>query len=301
MNTYKKFCPNVFVAVCETKHEKGDEIVVTTKRGKENKHIVHNLVGYTGTQENPLYLYSITRCDGFNVQERAKKKASKLEGFAENADKRSADYYEKANKHKDFLALGEPIKVGHHSERRHRKIIDQAWNNMGKSVAESDKAEEYRRRAEYWKHKENDVNLSMPESLDYYEFKLKEAKKKHKFYKENPNKREHSFSLTYANKEVKEMQKNVELAIKLWGNPEEVAQIDKEKQQAAEEKAAKNSKKQDVIKENGGFFAFNTDQFKEGVQRIKEEGYLLEGEKVKHVIAGLYMPSKNVDNYLKAL
>ncbi|MCB0744227.1 MAG: DUF3560 domain-containing protein [Ignavibacteriae bacterium] len=301
MNIYKKYCPNVFVAVCEEKHEKGDEITITTKYGKENEHIVHNLVGYSGTQENPLFLYSITRKDGFTHQERAKRKAERLEGYAGNADKRSYEYYEKSNEHRGFLSLGEPIKIGHHSERRHRKIIDQAWNNMGKSVAESDKAKEYRRRAEYWKHKENDINLSMPESLDYYEFKLMEAKEKHKFYKENPDKREHSYSLTYANKAVKEMQKNVELAVKLWGNPEEVAQMDEEKKQAAEKKAAKTSKKKDAIKEYGGFFAFNTDQFKEGIQRIKEEGYLLEGEKVKHLMAGLYMPSKNIDNYLKTL
>jgi len=26
MNTYKKYCPNVFVAQCEEKHEKGDTI-----------------------------------------------------------------------------------------------------------------------------------------------------------------------------------------------------------------------------------------------------------------------------------
>lgn len=48
---------------------------------------------------------------------------------------------------------------------------------MGKSVAESDKAEEYSRRAEYWEAKASKINLSMPESLEYYEFKLEEAKK----------------------------------------------------------------------------------------------------------------------------
>ena len=27
MNTYKKYCPNVFVAQCEEKHEKGETIM----------------------------------------------------------------------------------------------------------------------------------------------------------------------------------------------------------------------------------------------------------------------------------
>lgn len=44
MNTYKKYCPNVFVAKTEREYNKGDEIILTTKRGKENVHIVHNLV-----------------------------------------------------------------------------------------------------------------------------------------------------------------------------------------------------------------------------------------------------------------
>ena len=44
MNTYHKFVPNVFLAKCEEKHEKGDEILVTTKYGKENECIVFNLI-----------------------------------------------------------------------------------------------------------------------------------------------------------------------------------------------------------------------------------------------------------------
>lgn len=44
MNTYHKICPNVFLAKCDGKHEKGETIDVTTKYGKENKSIVFNLV-----------------------------------------------------------------------------------------------------------------------------------------------------------------------------------------------------------------------------------------------------------------
>ena len=44
MNTYQKFVPNVYLAKCEEKHEKGDEILVTTKYGKENECIVFNLI-----------------------------------------------------------------------------------------------------------------------------------------------------------------------------------------------------------------------------------------------------------------
>jgi len=40
----------------------------------------------------------------------------------------------------------------------------------------------------------------------------------HKLMKETPkNERPHSYSLTYAKKEVNNMQKNYEMALKLWG------------------------------------------------------------------------------------
>lgn len=34
MNTYSKYCPNVFLAKCTDRHEKGDTVLVTTKYGK---------------------------------------------------------------------------------------------------------------------------------------------------------------------------------------------------------------------------------------------------------------------------
>ena len=55
MNTYYKFVPNVFLAKCDEKHEKGEEIAVTTKYGKENDCIVFNLI----FERDGFYYYSI--------------------------------------------------------------------------------------------------------------------------------------------------------------------------------------------------------------------------------------------------
>lgn len=215
MNTYSKYVPNVFIAKCTEKHEKGETIQLETKYGKEHECIVFN---YIGTNKDGFYFYSIVRADGFNHQEWAKKRAEKLQNAALNAEKKSDEYYNRSNKDRGFLSLGEPIKVGHHSERRHRKIIEQAQNNMSKCVEMSKKAEEYESRIKYWADKANSINLSMPESLEYYEFKLEQAKAEHEGYKNGTIKREHSFSLTYAKKHVNEIQKQLDLAIKLWGD-----------------------------------------------------------------------------------
>lgn len=212
MNSYHKLCPNVFLAKCDAKHEKGETINVTTKYGKENESIVFNLM----FEKDGFYYYSIVRADGFNVQEWAKNRAERRRSWAMSADAKSEEYYNKSNKDKDFLSLAEPIKIGHHSERRHRKALDDAWNNMGKSVEMMDKAEEHRRKAEYWERRASEINLSMPDSVDYYEHKLEQAKEYHEGLKSGKYKREHMYSLTYAKKAVNEAQKNYDLAKKLW-------------------------------------------------------------------------------------
>lgn len=212
MNTYTKFCPNVFLAKCSEKHERGEIIPVTTKYGKENESIVFNLI----FEREGFYYYSIVRADGFNAQERAKAKAERYSQWAASAENKSMEYYEASNEGRDFLSLGEPIKVGHHSEKRHRALIDRNWNRMGKCVEMSKKAEEHESKAEYWESRANDINLSMPESVEYYEHRLQQAKERHEGLKNGTIARDHSFSLTYAKKEVNEQENNLKLAQRLW-------------------------------------------------------------------------------------
>lgn len=214
MNTYVKYAPNVFVAKCEEQYEKGEVIEVTTKYGKENECIVFNLVG----KKDGFYYYSIVRADGFNVQEWAKAKAERRREWASSAERKSTEYLERSNKDSEFLSLGEPIKVGHHSEKRHRRIIEEVHSDMGKCVEYSNKAEEHESKAEYWARRANTINLSMPESIEYYEHKLEVAKERHEGLKSGKYPREHAYSLTYAKKDVNEAQKNFDLAKKLWGD-----------------------------------------------------------------------------------
>ena len=302
-NIYSKYCANVFAAKCTEKHERGEVIILTTKYGKENECKVHNFLHKT---RDGYFLHSITRADGFNHQEHAKKKAEKLNGYADNADHRSAEAWKASQEGKDFLSLGEPIKIGHHSERRHRALISRNWARMDKSIAESHKAEDYRNRAEYWKERANKINLSQPESLNFFEFKLEEAKKHHADLKANPEKRVHSYSLTYANKEVKELTNKVETAVKLWGDPEDIAQLNKEQEEEAKVKTLKGKKNKNInelIQEFGGFFHFGQDieKFKQKYNELKEAGKVEEGEKVTHIKAGLYIPVKHKDTFIKAL
>jgi hypothetical protein len=213
MNTYIKFAPNVFLAKCTEKHEKSEIIPVTTKYGKENECIVFNLIG----QKDGYFYYSIVRADGFNSQEWAARKAEKLATAFTNAEQKSNEYYHRSHEMVENIPLGQPILVGHYSEKGHRRLLDKSWAAMGKSVEFSDKAKEYEDRIEYWQSRANAINLSMPESIEFYEFELERAKVKHEGLKNGTIERTHSFSLTYAKKEVNEVEKKLKLARQLWG------------------------------------------------------------------------------------
>ena len=212
MNTYAKYCPNVFLAKCTELHDKGETIEMTTKYGQTHDCIVFNLI----YKKDGFYYYSIVRADGYNVQERAKEKADKYQNWSNSAQQKSNQYFEASQEGRDFLSLAEPIKVGHHSEKRHRALIDRNWNRMGKCVAESEKAEQHEGKAEYWESKAKDINLSMPESVEYFEYKVEAAREYHEGVKSGKYPRQHSFTLTYAKKALNEAESNLKTAIKLW-------------------------------------------------------------------------------------
>jgi hypothetical protein len=214
MNTYKKYTANVYAAKCEEQHEKGEVIEMTTKYGQTHDCIVFNLVGRD--REGSFY-YSIVRADGYNVQERAKAKAERYQNWANAAESKSNQLWEASSEGRDFLALGEPIKIGHHSEKRHRALIERNHNRMSKAVEVGKKVEEHESKSDYWSKKANDINLSMPESLEFYEYKLEEAKMHHEGLKNGSIERSHSFSLTYAKKDVNKFEDLLKDAKRLWG------------------------------------------------------------------------------------
>ncbi len=213
MNTYSKYCPNVWVAKCSEKHDKGETIILTTKYGKKNECLVWNFL----YEKDGFYFYSITRADGFNSQERARAKAERYEGFADNARKRSDEAFDKSQKAVEGIPFGQPILVGHHSEGMHRAAIKRSDNAMRKSVEESDKAEHYDNKAAYWERMADKIDLSMPESIGFFEHKLEQAKEYHEGLKSGKYPKQHSYSVTYANNAVREAEKNLATAKKLWG------------------------------------------------------------------------------------
>ncbi|MEA4919364.1 MAG: DUF3560 domain-containing protein [Clostridiaceae bacterium] len=210
MNKFKKYCPNVWVAECDEEYEKGEIIELETKYGKAVECEVYNLIA----QKNDKYYYSIVRIEDRTY---AQRKAERYNNSAVNHMAKSEQYANASQEGREFLSLGEPIKVGHHSEKRHRALIERNWNRMGKSVECAEKAKEAERKAEYWENKADEITLAMPESIDYFSDQLEKAVAYHEGLKNGSIEREHSYSLAYASKEVKELKKKVEIAELLWG------------------------------------------------------------------------------------
>lgn len=217
MNKFKKYCPNVWIAECDEEYEKGEIIQLETKYGKEVDCEVYNFIGYTGTKESPKYCYSIVRIEDKTYAER---KAERYANASVNSQKKQNEWFDKAQEGREFLSLGEPIKVGHHSEKRHRALIERNWKRIENGVALNDKIEEQERKAKYWENKATEITLAMPESLEHFSSKLEKAIAYHKGLKDGTIEKTHSYSLAYASKEVRELKKKVEIAKLLWGEQE---------------------------------------------------------------------------------
>lgn len=72
---------------------------------------------------------------------------SRLEERAEKAEARAAAAHNSARGTLDGIPMGQPILVGHHSERRHRRDLERADARMRRSAEEAAKAERLRQRA----------------------------------------------------------------------------------------------------------------------------------------------------------
>jgi len=83
-----------------------------------------------------------------NIKPNWAKKAERAAGLAQKHDARSDEAYDRAHKKLDAIPFGQPILVGHHSEKRHRSDLRKINRLEKKGREESEIAEKYQRRAE---------------------------------------------------------------------------------------------------------------------------------------------------------
>ena len=106
------------------------------------------------TQEKPLELESAPAL-GYDEQEARRvfesKKDAKLEAYTRLAEKNRHESEAAGNRAhaiSDMIPMGQPILIGHHSERRHRRDLERIHSLTDKAIEAGEKAEHYEKKTE---------------------------------------------------------------------------------------------------------------------------------------------------------
>lgn len=78
-----------------------------------------------------------------NFEQRKQNRIDYAREQAEKQKKDSERYSENANSMASHIPMGQPILVGHHSEKTHRRHLGQIWGNMEKATKADGKAQYY--------------------------------------------------------------------------------------------------------------------------------------------------------------
>ncbi len=113
------------------------------------------------------------------------KQAYREDRYAELADKHrkaSNACYSAAKQIGDMIPMGQPILVGHHSERRHRKDIERIDNNMRASI-EHDKTADYYEGKLASMRSNRAISSDDPDALEKLKAKLNDLEESQEFMK----------------------------------------------------------------------------------------------------------------------
>lgn len=105
--------------------------------------------------------------------ERKTNRIDKFEKYSENAASRAQCAFKKVDSILSVIPPGQPILVGHQSEKRHRRDIARMDSGMRKGVEENEKAD-------YFNHRASSLNYEikrMTESRQYVANRIDEARK----------------------------------------------------------------------------------------------------------------------------
>ena len=134
-----------------------------------------------------------------DYEERQERKKELYQERAEQAKKRSQAHYKRHNDIASIIPMGQPILIGHHSEKRHRKDLDRIDNEMRKSIQESEKADYYRNKID---NINNNIAISSddPKAIEKLQAKIKELEKAKLEVKARPHE---WYELTYLNADIR--------------------------------------------------------------------------------------------------
>lgn len=118
-----------------------------------------------------------------DYEERKQERIERYKERAEKAKKNSGGLYEEARKMASVIPLGQPILVGHYSEKSDRAFRNRIDRKQRKSCEESEKADYWERRARA-AEKNNSISSDDPEAARKLKVKIEKAEKLQEAMKE---------------------------------------------------------------------------------------------------------------------
>lgn len=141
-----------------------------------------------------------------DYEERKRNRIERYKELSKKAKERS-EMYSNSNANRILeMTSGQPILIGHHSERKHRKLIERAHNDIKKSIEMDNKSNFYSNRAE---NAENSkvIYADDPKVIEKLEEKLERLENERNSIKN----REHStWELTNIGAIIRETKKRIE-------------------------------------------------------------------------------------------
>lgn len=110
-------------------------------------------------------------------KERQEARAERYRQYADNADRRATAAFNASNDAVAGIVPGQPILVGHHSEKAHRRAIEKSNDAMSRCVRESEKAAYYRQKAEAVENNDK-IYLGDDDAIERLEEKIADLTKR---------------------------------------------------------------------------------------------------------------------------
>lgn len=131
--------------------------------------------------------------------ERQEQKKERYQERLEQAEQRSQEHYDRHKKIASVIPMGQPILVGHHSERKHRKDLERIDNEMRKSIQEDEKADYYRNKIDNIDNSKA-ISSDDPQAIEKLQAKIEELEQAKVEVKARPHE---WYELPYLNAEIK--------------------------------------------------------------------------------------------------
>lgn len=137
--------------------------------------------------------------------ERQEYKKELYQERAEQAGKRSQSHYERHRDIASVIPMGQPILIGHHSEKRHRKDLERIDNEMRKSIQESEKADYYRNKVDNIDNSKV-ISSDDPQAIEKLQARIEELEKAKEEVKAIPHE---WYELQYLNADIRRLKDRI--------------------------------------------------------------------------------------------